>query len=320
MAEMRAIRWVAVLVAIVAAGAGVPALSGAKIHVRAYTAGIVGALPLIRMQEADLLGAEADLEVIVSPDHQRGLSLLTSGEVDLLITAVNVGALAHNKGLELQLMNVNIWGIDYLLTYGFRADNWQDLTERTLSLPLKGGPLDFLVRYLARKSGTDVDDLMVVYRPLPQGAIYFQTGKLDAIVIPEPLVSVTLQKTPDAVLSMDIQEEWATFHGGDRRIPFVGLFVSSHFVREHAELAGEVSRLYLEGAEWVNQYPDDASVMAEEWLKLPAPIFKTSLTRTDFQAVPAQLVKDNVCGYLEEILEMYPDLVGGKVPDETFFY
>jgi hypothetical protein len=84
---------------------------------------------------------EINLEIQVSPDHQRGIALIAQNEIDLLVTGVNVGAKAYNKGIDLKLVNTNVWGIDYLLA-DFPAECWSDLEGKTLSVPLLGGRED----------------------------------------------------------------------------------------------------------------------------------------------------------------------------------
>jgi len=291
----------------------------AKVALYIQSPAIISALPLFWIQDRGYMDEEVDLKVIISPDHERGLSLLSKDEIQMLVTGVNVGALAFNKGIGINLLNVNVWGIDYLLTYGFRTDTWEGLKGKTLCLPLKGGPLDFLVRHLVQKAGVDIKEINLVYRPLPQGAKYFQTGKLDAIVLPEPLVTITLRNIPKAYLSIDIQKEWAKYREGDTRIPFVGLFVSSAFLQEHPQLLEKFKLLYLEGARWVNQNPKEAAELAEKYLRIPSSVFQKAFERIDFQCISSHKAKGRVQEYLSEILKTYPELIGGKLPDEEFY-
>lgn len=290
-----------------------------KISLCVHSPAIVSALPLFWIQEKGYLGDDVDLKIVISPDHQRAISLIAKNDIQMAITGVNVGALAFNKGVDIKLLNVNIWGIDYLLTYGFKANGWKDLKGKTLSLPLKGGPLDFVIRYLIEKSGQDVKEIKLVYIPLPQGAKYFQNGKLEAIVLPEPLVTITLRNTQEAFLSIDIQKEWGKYHEKDEKIPFVGLFVSSNFAKEHTRLLKNFETLYLEGVNWVNQNKKEATELAEKYLGIPASIFEESLKRTHFECISSQEAKKAVKRYLGEILQIYPDLIGGRLPDEQFY-
>src|SRR6056297_357589 len=84
---------------------------------------VPAALPLLKMQESGEFGSFMNLDVKVSPDHQRAISLIAKNEIDFMVTGVNVGAKIYNKGINVKLVNVNIWAIDYLLTNGFKADS-----------------------------------------------------------------------------------------------------------------------------------------------------------------------------------------------------
>ena len=293
--------------------------SWAKIPLNVYSPGIVSSLPFFWIKEKGFIDEKVDLKIEISADHQRALSLITQDEIQMIITGVNVGALAFNKGIGINLLNVNVWGIDYLLTYGFKVNHWENLKAKTLCLPLKGGPLDFVVRYLVQKAGVDINKINLVYIPPSQGVRYFQAGKLDAIILPEPLVTITLKKTPLASMSLDIQKEWAKFHQGDTKIPFVGLFVSSSFLQEHPALIKEFKYFYLQGAKWVNQNKKEAAKLAERHLKIPSPIFEEALEGMDFECISSYQSKERVQEYFNEMLKIYPELIDGRLPDEEFY-
>ena len=87
-----------------------------------------------------------------------------------------------------------------------------------------------------------------VYLPSNNGARTFQLGRLEAIILSEPLVTITLNSFDQAVLSFDIQEEWGKLHDGEERIPFVGLFVRGGFARENPELIDLINEYYRRGS------------------------------------------------------------------------
>lgn len=276
----------------------------------------VGALPLLWLKDQ----GKMELDIVISPDHQRGLALISKNEIDLLVTGVNVGAKAYNKGIDLTLLNTNIWGIDYLLTNGFQADSWSDLVGKTLSLPLMGGPVDFLVRYFLQENGVDPAQVEFVYLPSNNGARSFQLGQLDAIVLPEPMVSITLLNYDQAVLSLDLQTEWAKLHEGDDRIPFVGLFARGDFARENPTLMNTLNAFYQEGVEWVKNNPAEAALLAERYFNQPAAVAEASFQRVNLNLYSDAEVRDLINRYFSAILEMYPEMIGGKLPDEDFYF
>ncbi|HPT82897.1 MAG TPA: ABC transporter substrate-binding protein [Limnochordia bacterium] len=290
------------------------------IKVRIQGPPAAGLLPLLWLEESGALAEQAELEFFISQDHQRGISLVATGNVDFLVTGVNVGAKAYSKGLDLRLVNTNTWGIDYLLTRGFQAASWLDLEGKSLCLPLQGGPLDFLARYFLQKSGADLDLVDFVYLPSNNGARTFQLGRLDAIILPEPLVTITLNSYPEAVLSLDIQAEWGKVHGGEERIPFVGLFVRGAFAREHPELTALIGEGYRAGAVWVSEHPHEAAALAAKYFGQPAEVVEESLGRIHLQVYPQEEARGLIELFFGEILELYPEMIGGELPDDHFYF
>jgi len=281
---------------------------------------IPAALPLLWIEKTGQMEDLIDLEINLSPDHQRALTLINKNQIDMMITGVNVGAKAYNKGMNLELLNVNTWAIDYLLTNDFKAEDWEDLKGKTLSLPLKGGPLDFLARYFLNKNDLNPEeDVNIVYRPLPNGARYFMAGKVDSIILPEPLVTVNLLKNENAVLSMDIQKEWAKYNDGDERIPFVGLFVSNKFAENHPQKTKVLNGLYIKGLEWVNNNPEKAAELGAENFNLAKPVLLKSFSRINLNYYSDTETRKLTDNYFSQMLEMYPELLGGKMPDENFY-
>lgn len=293
--------------------------TAAALDVKIQTPSIPAALPFLWMQQEGDLPAALNLDVQLSSEHQRGMSLLAQNKINFLITGSNVGANAYNRGVKLKLLNVNTWGIDYLLSNGLEINTWQDLEGKSLALPLKGGPLDFLARYLLKNNGADLTKVNFVYRALPGSAKLFMAGKLDAIFLPEPLVTVSLAKNKQAKLVMDIQQEWARLNN-DERIPFVALFVNSNFAAENPQFTAIINSYYKKGIIWVNQHPDAAAKLAAENFSLPESIFKKSLTRVNLNIYPAAESKNLTDFYFSKMLNFNPELLGGSLPDEEFYY
>ena len=281
---------------------------------------VPAALPLLRMESLGELDNFIDLDVKVSSDHQRAISLISKNEIDFMITGANVGAKIYNKGIDVKLVNVNTWAIDYLLTNGFKAEQWSDLEGKTLSLPLKGGPLDFLARYLLKANQVDPEEVKLIYRPLPNGAKYFMTGEVDSIILPEPLVSKTLTQNSNSYLSFDIQKEWAKLNQGDERVPFVGLFVGENFMKEYPGLTDIIAGKFIEGVNYYNNNPKEAVSDASKYFNIPKPIMEQAWNRVNLNIYPESESKELINNYFNHILDIYPEMIGGNLPDEEFYY
>ncbi|MFW5971886.1 MAG: ABC transporter substrate-binding protein [Bacillota bacterium] len=280
----------------------------------------VGALPILWMIDTGVLSDQANIDINISGNHQQAIALITKNDIDMMVTGVNVGAKVFNRGIDVRLVNTNIWAIDYLLTQGFKADSWDDLKGRTLSLPLQGGPLDFLARYFLIENGVDPEQVDLVYRPLNAGAKAFQLRDIDSVILPEPLVTTSLKQTPDAHLSLDLQKEWAKLHNGEDRIPYVGLFASGNLINENREFVEEFNEYYKEGVRWVHENPEAAAGLASEYFNMPAGVIQASFDRINLNVYPEGEAYQLIDLYFNEIMKMYPEMIGGKLPNELFYF
>lgn len=280
----------------------------------------VSVLPVLWMDENNIMGDKVNIDVTISPDPQRAIALMGKSQIDMMVTGVNVGAKIFNKGIDVKLLNANIWAIDYLLTSGFKANSWNDLKGKTLSLPLKGGPLDFLARYFLIENGINLNEVELIYKPLSAGAKTFQLGKIDSIILPEPLVTVTLKKTENAYLSLDMQKEWAKLHDGENRIPYVGLFVRGKYASENRDLIERFNENYKKGVKWVNANPELAAKLAAKHFNMPAPIIQASFDRINLNCYPEDEAYKLIELYFNEIMKMYPKMIGGRLPNAYFYF
>ena len=109
------------------------------------------------------------------------------------------------------------------------------------------------------------------------------------------------------------------YHQGDEAIPFVGLFVSASLVKEQPELVQRLKELYCEGVRWVHENPEEAARYADKYLGISPSVFEVALSRTDFRCFSTAESRKKVQDFFGEILKVYPDLIGGKLPDEVFY-
>lgn len=292
--------------------------SSAAPRVRVLSSPVFSVLPFVWMQETGALSG-IDLQIELSPDHQRNLSLTATGQGEFLVTGLNVGAKAYAKGIALQLVNVNAWALDYVVARDSAMRNWADLRGKRIGLPLQGGPVDFLVQYLIDQEGLEAGQFDLIYAPVPQALQLFNLGQLDAVVIPEPQVSQLLAANPKAFLVLDVQKEWAKWHRGEEDIPYVGLFVGSAWAHKNPALAEQVAQAYAKGLAWMNANPEAASRLGAKVLGIDDGTIRQALKRTRFAVYDRARTKALSQEHLEEMLQFNPDLVGGKVPDDAFY-
>ncbi|MGQ9515708.1 MAG: twin-arginine translocation signal domain-containing protein, partial [Anaerolineae bacterium] len=94
---------------------------------------------------------------------------ITSGQAQISGLPVNAAATLYNKGMGMQLANVYIWGILYLVSADERIKRWEDLRGQEVLIPFQGDLPDLITQlllgYRGMALGTDISPRYVTAAP-----------------------------------------------------------------------------------------------------------------------------------------------------------
>ncbi|NLM13582.1 MAG: ABC transporter substrate-binding protein [Epulopiscium sp.] len=279
--------------------------------------------PLIKLIEDKMLEssvAEGNIEFIVYQNVEEATTRVARGEADFTVLPVNVISKLYNKEADISLLNVNTWGILYLLSRDGEVKTWEDLKGKELFVGAQGASPDVITRYLLNKNGIKEDEINISYGTSPEMLQWMIAGKADTVVLPEPLVTQGLAKAENMQIAMDYSKEWEKINGEGSKLPQTGIAVRTSFANEYPNAVEAFQNAYKEALEAVVKDPASVSSLIEEKLEIPGAVFKKSMERTKLEFVPAQEAKKDVETYLNALNEISGDMIGGKLPDEGFYY
>lgn len=279
--------------------------------------------PLIKLIEDKMLESsveEGNIEFIVYQNVEEATTRVARGEADFTVLPVNVISKLYNKEADISLLNVNTWGILYLLSRDGEVKTWEDLKGKELFVGAQGASPDVITRYLLNKNGIKEDEINISYGTSPEMLQWMIAGKADTVVLPEPLVTQGLAKAENMQVAMDYSKEWEKINGEGSKLPQTGIAVRTSFANEYPDVVDAFQNAYKEALEAVVKDPASVSSLIEEKLEIPGAVFKKSMERTKLEFVPAQEAKKDVETYLNALNEISGDMIGGKLPDEGFYY
>lgn len=279
--------------------------------------------PLIKLIEDKMLESsveEGNIEFIVYQNVEEATTRVARGEADFTVLPVNVISKLYNKEADISLLNVNTWGILYLLSRDGEVKTWEDLKGKELFVGAQGASPDVITRYLLNKNGIKEDEINISYGTSPEMLQWMIAGKADTVVLPEPLVTQGLAKAENMQVAMDYSKEWEKINGEGSKLPQTGIAVRTSFANEYPNAVEAFQNAYKEALEAVVKDPASVSSLIEEKLEIPGAVFKKSMERTKLEFVPAQEAKKDVETYLNALNEISGDMIGGKLPDEGFYY
>lgn len=274
--------------------------------------------PLLSLAESNALPG-TKVELIIYKTVEEATTRVAKGEADFTVLPVNVAAKLYNKDLPVSLANVSTWGILYLVSVDSELQEWSELAGKDLYVGAKGSSPDVLTQYLLSKNGVNPDEVNLIYMDSPEIAQMLINGLASYAVLPEPMVTQVLLNNKQARVVRDFYSDWQTAAGSSARLSQAGMIVRSDFATAHPQLVRDFQQAYAQQLEATVADPAGVAPLVEESLNIKAPVFVQSISRTRLEFVSASSAKDDVNTYLQALLDISPDLVGGKLPDEKFF-
>jgi NitT/TauT family transport system substrate-binding protein len=262
----------------------------------------------------------SNYEIVASPDIM--ISKLLSGEIDIAALPTNVAVKLYNKGLDYKLAAITGYGVLYILKQDVELAAWEDLKNKKINVISKGSTPDVILRYLMEKNnlkpGTDVElDYSLEQVELSQLMI---AGKTNIAILPEPFVTMVLMKNDNVSIAFNIEEEWKKVVN-NQPLPMSCLVVSSKLSENNHDTVDVFLNQYRQSIDWANNNPDEASLLIEKFkIGMDARTAREAIPRCNIKFTDSDAAKESVQNYIKILLEFSPEDVGGKIPDENFYY
>lgn len=259
-----------------------------------------------------------------NPDEMR--AGLSSGTMQAVVLPVQAAAALYNKGFPLKLVNVMTKGLLYVVSPHTDIKSVGDLKGKAIAVPFKGDTPDIIFNRLIEHAQLDVNaDITVHSVGSPIEAIQMMlSGRADAALTPEPantaaiLKAKSMGKTVTRVI--DIQKEWGALVGTAPVIPQAGLAVTNAFDTANPGLVDAIQAALVAAAVEVNANPQVAAENATEALGTPAPVLAASVPSSYLGAWKAAELRESIETMLQAMADFDPKKIGGKLPDENFYY
>lgn len=281
----------------------------------------MGMVELMEKNENGETALEYDFSLLGSPDDLVGR--IISGEVDVAAVPTNLALVLYNRTEgEVQLAGVNTLGVLYVVENGDSINSITDLKDKSIFSSGKGAAPDFIFKYILEGNELEVDkEVMIDYKlQHAELAAALAAGDVDLALLPQPHVTTAMMQNPDLRIALNITEEWNKLTG-DTKLPMGSIIVQKSFAENNKEALNLFLDEYKESVDFVNNNIEEASGLIEKHDILPrAAIAKRAIPFSNIVYIDAQEAKSDLQDFYEMLFDFDPRSVGGKLPDEGFFY
>lgn len=257
------------------------------------------------------------------------LPKLIGGELDIAAVPTNLAAMLYQKtNGEVRLLALNTLGVLYLLTApGENISSVEDLRGKTVYSSGQAAVPEYVLNYILEAFGLK-DEVNVIYEAEHDAVIAaIASGKAQIAVLPEPKVTAALSKVEGLMVALDLTEEW------DRAVEKCGkpgcmlsmgcVVVRKTFAEEHPEAVANFMKEYEASVAYMNEpsNADEAAALCERFAIIPkAEVAKKALPNAKLCFVTAEEMRTQIAPFYQILFDFDPAAVGGKLPDEAFYY
>ncbi|WDV44447.1 stalk domain-containing protein [Clostridiaceae bacterium M8S5] len=295
-----------------------------KVDVNVNYLGGPSAISLIKMlKDKPYLGKNVNVNYEMLKQVSLIQANMLNKKADFIVAPTNLGANIYNKTKgEYILADVYSWGVLYLSSTEEIKD-FSGLKGKEIYLIGKTGTPGIVFNKLLQLNGLDPEkDVKLIYLSSPQElAMYMISGKAKTAVLPEPVQTQVLMKNKKVKVVMNIQEEWGKKYDSKLGFPQSSIFVKKEFLDAHRDIVKSFLREHKNSIKWVNENNAQAGLAGKELGIMPSEkIIEKSIPRCNLKYVDAKDAKAAVKEFLNTILSFNPKSIGGKLPDDGFYY
>ncbi len=242
-----------------------------------------------------------EYQVTLYSNPEQANALFIRGEIPLMVSGLSVGFELYKHEVPVQILNSYVSGLSYLVTYGKSVDSYADLKGQSLYLPFEGSPLEEVSRFFAQEAGLVwKTDIQPVYSPFTSSVELLKQGKIQAVILPEPNVSL-IENNPDLHISISYYDEWNRLTGSDHGYPQVGTLINAEWAKAHPEAAQQFNHALEAAIQSLKADPQAALQKVQDSFKLPPAVLSAALGRTRYHLVTGQEMQQEINDYYHTI-------------------
>ena len=273
--------------------------------------------PSLIISKAIVERGKVNYEIVQGADALKAAFI--KGEKDIIVAPVNLGALmlATNETFNYEMVNTIVW-CNYYIASKEKINSFKELDGKDVVVFGQNSTPDIVFRSLMAHHQINPNVSYVASVADANGMML--SGKADIIVTAEPALTVLLSKGNFNVLSL--KDEWNKMVGGDGTkgydVPQAAVFVNKNS-KEKCE--SFLEKLEKDIKDVVNNKDIVVSCakQIDSNLTNPDKMYVDALERCNYQIYENQ--KESIEKYFQKVIDLgLGKTVGGKLPDEAFYY
>lgn len=249
---------------------------------------------------------------------------IVKGDIDVATVPANLASVLYNKTQGgISIAAVNTLGVLYVVENGNAINSVEDLKGKTIYTTGKGTSPEYVLNYVLSENGINPKtDLTIEYKSESTEVAAILSEDENAIaMLPQPFVTTAQSKNKNLRVALDMTKEWEKIQGSQGSSLVTGVvIVRNEFLKNNKEAFNKYLKDYKKSTEYVNANVEDAAALIEKYDIVPAAVAKKAIPLCNITYLDGDEMKTKVSGYLKVLFSQNPQSVGGKLPEDNFYY
>lgn len=273
------------------------------------------------MADSEEGATEGDYTVNIYGTADEIVPLVVNGEVDIANVPCNLASVLYNKtNGGVSVIGVNTLGVLYIVQTGDSVKSVADLKGKTIYSTGKGTTPEYVLNNILSKNGIDPEkDVTIEFKSEATEVAAMLENATDAVaVLPQPYVTVAMTKNANISIALDLTKEWEAVEGTSLVTGVT--IVRNEFLAQNEALVEKFLEEYKASVEFVNTNVDEAAKLVGSYDIVAEGVAKKALPYCNIVCLTGGDMKSAVETYLSVLHAFNPQSVGGKLPDESFYF
>lgn len=280
----------------------------------------IGLVRLMDQNEKGESSNKYDFTMVATADEI--LAAIGKGELDVAAIPANLASVLYNKTEgNISVAAINTLGVLYIVENGGSLESIEDLKGKTIYSTGKGTTPEHVLNYILKSNNIEIGkDVTVEYKTeAAEVATLLATKENIIALLPQPFIAAAQAKNENIQIRFGMEEEWNKLEEDSSLVTGV-VIVNNEFLKKNKESFDKFLGEYKESVDYVNNNLEYAARLVGDLDIIPTAVAGKAIPLCNITFIEGTELEDKLSGYLEVLYDAAPNSIGGKLPDEGFYY
>ena len=223
---------------------------------------------------------------------------------------------------KLDIAAVNTLGVLYIVENGDSVKSVEDLKGKTIYASGKGATPEYALNSVLKANGIDPEkDVTVEYKSEHAEVVSALVQDQTAVgLLPQPFVTTALMKNDKLKVALDLNKLWEDSMDDGSKLVTGVVIANNEFVQDHADKVNDFMDAYKESVDFVNSDTEAAAQIIGDHDIIAKEVAQKAIPDCSIVFIEGDEMKTMLSGYLATLDDQNPEIIGGQLPDDAFYY